>query len=241
MSSIEIYVVVEGQTEQTFVRDVLAPQLAHQGIYLYSAVLGKPGHKGGDVRFDRAKADIGNFLKQRNYTYVSTMFDYYRIDAKWPEREEVNQLIKKGKPLTASQKAGILEIETQREIINAFPEYNTGNRFIPYIEMHEFESLMFSDEDILAEKTGIDAAQIKEILAEYNDNPEEINDEPGKAPSRRLEALKAGYRKVAMSKAVTAAIGIQLIREKCHHFNNWLTKLESLKILKNLPSTSIHE
>jgi hypothetical protein len=228
MSSVEIYIVVEGQTEQTFVRDVLAPQIAHKGIYLYSALLGKPGHKGGDVRFDRAKADIGNFLKQRNDTYISTMFDYYRIDVNWPGRVDVRQEIKNGKTLTASQKAGILEIATLREIMNAFPDYNTGNRFIPYIEMHEFEALMFSDADILAEKTEIDVSQIKRILAEYT-NPEEIDDEPDKSPSRRLETLKTGYRKVAMSKTVTAAIGIQIIQKKCPHFNNWLTKLENLK------------
>jgi hypothetical protein len=228
MSNVEIYIVVEGQTEQTFVRDVLAPQLAHKGIYLYSVLLGKPGHKGGDVRFDRAKADIGNFLKQRTHTYISTMFDYYRIDANWPGRAEVRQEIKKGKTLTASQKAEILEIATLREIKNAFPDYDTGSRFIPYIEMHEFEALLFSDADVLAEKTEIDAAQIKGIVAEYN-NPEEINDEPAKAPSKRLLALKPGYRKVAMGKTVTAAVGSQIIREKCPHFNNWLTKFESLK------------
>jgi len=94
--------------------------------------------------------------------------------------------------------------------------------------MHEFEALLFSDVDVLAEKTEIDAVQIKGIVAEYN-NPEEINDEPDKAPSKRLLALKPGYRKVAMGKTVTAAIGSQIIREKCPHFNNWLTKFENLK------------
>lgn len=30
MNSVDIYIVVEGQTEQTFVRDVLAPHMAHK-------------------------------------------------------------------------------------------------------------------------------------------------------------------------------------------------------------------
>jgi hypothetical protein len=72
MNSIEIYIIVEGQTEQTFVRDVLAPQMANKGIYLYPALIGKPGHKGGNIRFDRVKQDIGHFLKQRNDTYMGT-------------------------------------------------------------------------------------------------------------------------------------------------------------------------
>ncbi|MEA2085388.1 MAG: hypothetical protein U9O82_14345 [Thermodesulfobacteriota bacterium] len=64
MSSVEIYIVVEGPTEQTFVRDVLAPQMAHKGIYLHTALIGKPGHKGGNIQFDRAKGlernNLGN-------------------------------------------------------------------------------------------------------------------------------------------------------------------------------------
>ena len=228
MSSVEIYIVVEGRTEQTFVRDVSAPWIAHKGIYLHSASIGKPGHKGGDVRFEMSIVDIGNFLKQRSDTYISTMFDYFRIDVNWPGKADICRASNEGKTLTASQKAGILETATLQEIVNAFPTYNTGKRFIPYIQMHEFEALLFSDPEVLAEKTGIDAGQIRGILGGY-DNPEEINDDPAKVPSRRLDALTAGYRKVALSKAVTAAINIQIIRERCPHFNNWLTKFESLK------------
>ena len=113
MSSIEIYIVVEGQTERTFVRDVLAPQMAHKGIYLNPALIGKPGHKGGNIHFERAKNDIGNFLKQRTETYVSTMFDYFRIDSKWPGRAEIRQQIRNGGYLTAIQKAEILEVATK--------------------------------------------------------------------------------------------------------------------------------
>lgn len=228
MSSIEIYIVVEGQTEQTFVRDVLAPQMAHRGIYLHPALIGKPGHKGGDVRFERAKNDIGNFLKQRNESYVSTMFDYYRIDSKCSGRAEVRRKIRNGGSLTAIQKAEMLEAATSDEIVKVFSGYNAESRFIPYIEMHEFEALLFSDAGILAEKTDIDVSQIREILEEYN-NPEEINDDAVKAPSKRLIALKNGYRKVANGKTISEAIGIQTIRRQCAHFNNWLAKFEHLQ------------
>lgn len=228
MSSVEIYIVVEGQTEQTFVRDVLAPQMAHKGIYLHSALIGKPGHKGGDIHFDRAKNDIGNFLKQRNETYISTMFDYFRIDSKWPGRAEVRRQIQNGSLLTVIQKAEILEAATSDEIEKVFACYNAESRFIPYIEMHEFEALLFIDANILAEKTEIDVSQILEILEGYT-NPEEINDDPAKTPAKQLESLKDGYRKVANGKTISEAIGIQTIRRQCAHFNNWLTKLEHLQ------------
>ena len=228
MNSVDICIVVEGQTEQTFVRDVLAPHMAHKEIYLRAALIGKPGHKGGDIRFNRAKKDIGNFLKQRQDTYISTMFDYFRIDSMWPGRAEVSRKIRNGTILTAIHKAGILEAATHDEIVKSFSGCNSENRFIPYIEMHEFEALLFSDADILAEKTEIDVSQIREIVEEYN-NPEEINEDPVKTPAKRLESLKNGYRKVAMGKMVSEAIGIQSIRRQCPHFNDWLAKLEDIK------------
>ena len=227
MNSAEIFIVVEGPTEQTFVRDVLAPQMAHKGIFLHPALIGKPGHKGGDIRFDKARNDIGNFLKQRNDTYISTMFDYFRIDSGWPGRAEVQRQVQTGTTLTASHKAEILEAATRHEIVKAFPGCNAENRFVPYIEMHEFEALLFSDADILAEKTGIEVSLIRSIIEAYA-NPEEINDDPAKAPGKRLESLKNGYRKVAMGKTISEAIGIQAIRRECPHFNNWLEKLELL-------------
>jgi len=226
MSSVHIYIVVEGQTEQTFVRDVLAPQMAIQEIYLYPALIGKPGHKGGNICFDRAENDIGNFLRQQKNTYISTMFDYFRIDSDWPGKDEVRRQIENGAALSAIRKAEILETATHKKIMENFG-HNSESRFIPYIEMHEFEALLFSDVNILAQKTDIDVLHIQAILEEYN-NPEEINDDPAKSPSKRLEALKNGYRKVAMGKTVSDAIGIQAIRRECPHFDNWLKKLEHL-------------
>ena len=228
MNSVHIFIVVEGQTEQTFVRDVLAPQMAPRKIYLYPALIGKPGHKGGDIRFEKAKNDIGNFLHQRNDTYITTMFDYFRIDSEWPGKADILRQINNGTALTASQKAEILETATCQEIVRTFPGCNSENRFIPYIEMHEFEALLFSDAIILAEKTEIDVSLIRKIIKKYN-NPEEINDEPENAPGKRLESLKDGYRKVAMGKTISEAIGIAGIRRQCPHFHDWLTKLEQLK------------
>ena len=231
MNSVDIYIVVEGQTEQTFVRDVLAPQMAPGKIYLHPALIGKPGHKGGDIRFGKATNDIGNFLRQRKDTYITTMFDYFRIDSEWPGKADVLRQLKTGTTLTASQKAEILEAATRKEIMGIFPGCDSENRFIPYIEMHEFEALLFSDADILAAKTEIDISLLRKIIEKY-DNPEEINDDPKNAPGKRLESLKDGYRKVAMGKAVSEAIGIAGIRRQCPHFDDWLTKLEDLKTYK---------
>ena len=227
MSSVEIYVVVEGQTEQTFVRDVLAPEMAYKKIYLYPALIGKPGHKGGDIRFERAKVDIGKFLKQRPDIYVSTMFDYFRIDENWPGRDIVRQKIENGAVLSAAEKANTLETATLTRIKKLFPDCDVESRFVPYIEMHEFEALLFSNAEILAQKIGVGIDLINNILAEYN-GPEEINDDPVKAPSKQLEVFNPAYRKVAMGKTIADSIGIQEMRNQCPHFNDWLTRLEHL-------------
>ncbi len=137
--------------------------------------------------------------------------------------------------LSVAQKAEVLEAAAVIEITNSCLDCNGSNRFIPYIEMHEFEALLFSDAEILSEKTEINVSQIREILEEYDNNPEEINDNPVKTPSKRLNALANGYRKVAMGKTVAEAIGIQTMRRRCSHFNDWLVKLERLKTNAGTP------
>jgi len=226
MSNVEVVIVVEGQTEQTFVRDVLAPQMGFKGIYLHAALIGKPGHKGGDIRFERAKEDIGNFLKQRPDIHISTMFDYYRLEAGWPGN------VRTPGRQTAIEKAKKVETETSAKIKELFPDHNVDGRFIPYIEMHEFEALLFSDASILANKLDVNPSNIEDILDECGE-PEEIDDGPDTTPSKRLISLYSSYRKVAMGKTISEAVGVQVIRQKCPHFDNWVTKIEQLVMNKN--------
>lgn len=221
MSNANVYVIVEGHTEQTFIRELLAPEMACQGVFLHPVLIGKPGHKGGDIRFDRAKQDIGGFLKQRSGTHISTMFDYFRLDPSWPGNVNMQ-----GCP-TAIEKAEKIEGTTLARIRELFPDHNVEGRFIPYIEMHEFEALLFSDTSILANKIGVDTGQIEDILDEFGE-PEEIDDGPDTAPSKRLIRFHNSYRKVAMGKTISEAIGIPTMREKCPHFDNWLIRLEQL-------------
>jgi len=218
---IEVYVVAEGQTEQTFIRDVLAPELGNKGIALHPALIGKPGKKGGNVLFSRAKEDIEKFLKQRCDTFITTMFDFFRIDKAWPG--DPSGL----KNMTAHQKGIAIECATLGELEKEFPQLNVAKRVIPYIEMHEFEALLFSSPSVLANKIAVEEKTIAAILVECVE-PEEINDRPEHAPSKRLEKLKPGYRKVAMGKNITEAIGVRMIRSKCLHFDAWIKKLEAL-------------
>jgi hypothetical protein len=228
VNSVEVCVVVEGQTEQAFVRHVLGPEMAKRGIYLHAALIGKPGHKGGAVRFERAARDIGIFLAQRTGTFVSTMVDFFRIDPEWPGRRHVENSLQSGARLTAAQKAEILETAMRNEISAVYPELRATERFVPYIEMHEFEALLFSDVVAFSNATGIPAAALQSIRESYP-NPEEINEDPENAPSRQIYRRFPGYRKVAMGKAAAEAIGIPAMRDQCPHFHDWLARLENLR------------
>ena len=139
-----------------------------KGIYLYPRIIGVPGHKGGNVKFERAQYDIERLLQQRSDIYVSTMFDFFRIDSYWPGLENIRDKIQQGKMFSAVEKAEDLELATLTRLKTQLPAYEIEKRFIPYIEMHEFEALLFSDANILAEKLKISAHKINAILADYN-------------------------------------------------------------------------
>lgn len=74
---VRLHVLVEGQTEETFVKNVLQIHFNGRGIYLYPRLIGKPGHRGGIGEYPRARRDILTTLKQDAGALCTRMFDYY--------------------------------------------------------------------------------------------------------------------------------------------------------------------
>lgn len=220
-SYMEVVVLVEGLTEQRFVKQLLAPYMALQNIYLTPIILDKPGEKGGDVKFARARKDIGRHLKQRPDTWVTTLVDYYGIKSDWPGYAASKQ------QTDHTRKAEIMNQATSDEVQRLFPEYNQNQRFIPYVSMYEIEALYFSDSACLAERMGVRQARIDQILTECGE-PEKINDHPEKAPSKRLQKLSKRFKKTSTGITIADAIGIPKIRAACPLFNAWLCRIESL-------------
>ena len=173
-----VYVVVEGQTEQTFIRDILTQDLNHKKIFLFPQLIGKPGHKGGNVKWERARTDIRNLFHQHNRknVFISTMFDFYGLDNNWPGKARIKS------NSSAHDKAALIENETLSMITDLLPNFNIQKRFIPYIEMYEFEALLFSNPAILSEKLNTKESNIDKILKECKE-PEEINDNYETTPS----------------------------------------------------------
>ncbi|MCR5219574.1 MAG: DUF4276 family protein [bacterium] len=216
----EVIVLTEGTTEQLFVKCLLAPYLASHGVYLTPIQLSKPGEKGGDVKFARAKNDIGKHLKQRPDTRITLMVDYYGIKSDWPGHAEAKQR------RDHVESAAIMRQATARAVAELFPGLDAERRFLPYVSMHEIEALYFSDPACLAEKLDVEQKRIDAILAECGE-PERIDDGRETAPSKRLEALMPRFKKTVTGIAVAEAIGITTMRAKCPLFDAWLRDLES--------------
>ena len=102
-------------------------------------------------------------------------------------------------------------------------------RFIPYLMMHEFEAMLFSDCHRFADSIGrTNLASDLQGIRDQFDNPEEIDDSPQTAPSKRIEHLVAGYQKPLAGTQAALAIGLNAIRAACPHFDTWLERLECL-------------
>jgi hypothetical protein len=217
----EVVAIVEGQTEAIFINDLITPYLAQKGIFLTPIVVSKPGQKGGDIRFARVKRDLELHLKQRHDTYVTLFVDYYGIRNDWPGIEEARR-----KKLPAKI-AEIVNRATMDAVQSLFGDTDPVRRFIPYVAVHEFETLLFSDAEILAAELGVEPARVNAILAECGE-PEKINNSSETAPSKRIEALNDRFKKTSTGIAVARAVGLSKMRSACPLFNEWMTTLESL-------------
>ncbi|MEQ4923491.1 DUF4276 family protein [Proteus hauseri] len=217
-----VHVICEGQTEEAFVQNLLVEPFAHKGIYLIPALIGRPGHKGGNFKFDRLYPDIKNRLLADKNCYCTTFFDYYGLPESFPGK------IASSLMPTMIDKARELQDILVQKLTEKLGE-QAMLRFIPYIQMYEFEALLFSNTQKMAQ--GMDKFELADtfsnILREF-DSPEHINNSPQTAPSKRIENLIQGYEKPLLGILAALEVGLDSMRENCSLFNHWLTEIESL-------------
>lgn len=221
-NSIEVVAIVEGKTESIFIKKILAPYFAQKSIFMTPTQVSKKGQRGGDVTFERVINDIVSSLKQRPDTYVTTIVDYYGIK-QWPGVDQVS------KGATPLEIANIVNEATKKQVLSSFSKQRAECRFIPYIGVHEFEALLFSDSSVLAKQLSIKESTVKAVLKKF-ETPEAINNSPETSPSKRLDAWSKGQKfpKTTLGISTAKAIGIETMRENCSVFNNWLTTIESI-------------
>ena len=219
---------VEGQTEETFVNEVLGPHLYRQGYTKVGARLvgnaRQRDRRGGIRAWSSVHGDIIRHLKEEAGCLVTTMVDYYGLPQTggraWPGREAAGSL-------PFAQKASTVESALSADICREMGAGFNPDRFIPFVVMHEFEGLLFSDCERFSQGIGRpDLADAFQAVRDEFASPEEINDSPVTAPSKRVEQLVQVYEKPLLGTLAVLEIGLDAIRRECPHFREWLSSLE---------------
>ncbi len=223
--SIRLHFIVEGQTEEAFVNQILSPHLANFAVWTKARcveTLRKRGvkHRGGIARYARAKRDITKWIKedQNSDARFTTMFDLYGLPKSFPGYQAAKLISDPYK------RVKVLEDALGKDISNP--------RFIPYFQLHEFEALLLSDPQKFSPQFYDYSGGIQRLvnMVSRYDSPERINDGNQTAPSKRIIAEIPRYEgsKVSAGPDIAREIGLPTLRLKCKHFGEWLGRLEAL-------------
>lgn len=218
---------VEGQTEETFVNEVLGEHLRASGYSIVSArLVGNPRMRRGGIRsWQGAKRDVLRHLKEDRSAIAAMMVDYYGLPHDWPGRAEAHL------QNCSAAKAEFVESALIEDIAQEMGDGFDSRRFVPLVMMHEFEALLFSAPVQFAEAIGMSRlAHGFSAIREQFQCPEDINDSPITAPSKRIESLFPGYEKPLFGTIAALEIGVTTMRQECPHFNEWLNRLESRSV-----------
>ena len=222
MKWVRLYITVEGQSEKEFADRALKPHLAGYEVEVRSRVVltnRKLGRRGGIFDFHKIKGDLTRLMKadQQPEARFTTMVDLYSLPAEFPGWADAKT---KTRPV---DRISVLEKALASELAEP--------RFLPFIQLHEFEALLYCDLAQLQPRIANSAAGITALRQEIgNLAPEEINEGSTTAPSKRIIRHVPIYErnKVRVGAAAAAAIGLSSLRAKCPHCGNWLTQLEAL-------------
>ena len=223
--AVRLHFIVEGQTEETFVNQVLRPHLAYLSIVadarcVQTSRKGDVKYSGGVTNYGLPKRDILRWMSSDRGADArfTTMFDLYGLPSEFPGYSDAARIA------NPYEKVRALE-DALRDDINDW-------RFIPYIQLHEFEALILSfptgfSAEFQDDEDGI--RQLAALTAQF-ESPEHIDDGIDTAPSKRIISEIPEYerRKASAGPIVAANIGLPALRHKCAHFGEWLGNLEQL-------------
>jgi len=210
---IDLAIVVEGATEEMFVRNVLKAYLKCKDVdpEPFQIGAGRSGC-GGNVTIDELASDMHTYYEFYGFNAVTSLVDFYGFsdeDGRSPDQ------------LVEAIQNKLREISQNKEL--------DGRFVFPYVQVYEFEGLSFSNVDVFKEE--FDHAPVRDLRAIRSKfpTPEDINDSVKTAPSRRIRNLIGRrYQKSVNGPSLAAKIGLDTIRRECRRFDEWLTRLENL-------------
>ncbi|MCA9242645.1 MAG: DUF4276 family protein [Phycisphaerales bacterium] len=217
---------VEGQTEQAFATSVLGPHLERFGVFV-----GKPRLTGLHARrkgriptggllntFRHSLGDIRRWMREDRSDDVrfSVMVDLYSLPRDFPGYDEAMSLS------DPHDQAARLGESLSKELQDP--------RFIPYVQVHEFEALVLADVSCLAGWFEDADKRIQDLASECSAfaTPEHINHGRDSHPKARIKRYFSDYDENVDGPALVGQVGVSAIRQRCPHFSEWLTKLEQL-------------
>ncbi len=224
---VRLHLFVEGQTEQTFADMVLKPHLANFDVFMQKPVLIAHAHKKGEVHrgggrnFLAMQKDIQTRLKEDSGSdvFFTTMIDLYGLPANFPGIEE-------------AEKLRHLPYERVVALETSWVDDTEDKRFIPFIQLHEFEAYLFCDVsrfDFFFDNADSEISALLKIADQFQ-SPELIDDGQHTAPSKRISGQFPEYEdsKPTIGSQMAERIGLENIRSQCPHFKGWLERLENL-------------
>jgi len=228
--SVRLHFVVEGQTEETYVNRVLVPHLVGHHVWADARAV-ETGRRrgticrGGLCHYAKLRNDLLRWMKQDDHeeVYFTTMIDLYGLASltdTFPGWEQAGHVV------DPYQKVAALETAWAGDI--------NHDRFIPYLQLHEFEALLLASPGHLAlEFVGREheIRQLEALVSGFR-SPELIDDGRETSPSKRIIGILPQYEgmKASAGPVVAEKIGLDVIRTKCQHFAQWLAQLENLRV-----------
>ncbi|MET3106212.1 hypothetical protein AAKU67_000694 [Oxalobacteraceae bacterium GrIS 2.11] len=221
---VEVIVFAEGQSDEQFIKRVVAPALRQLNLFLKPEILKTSQQsRGGAITFDRLKFHARNALRQRPNAILTTFLDLYGLDTDFPgfgSAQTFTDVYRRAKCIELAMHAAIVNY------VGCQP-----NRFIPHVQPYEFEGLLFSNPAALV---NVEPSweqclgQLEKVRSAFP-TPEHINDSYETKPSNRLERiLTPKYKKTRHGPLIAHAIGIRNIEAECMHFKAWVDRLRGL-------------
>jgi len=226
-----LYLTVEGQTEQAFAVDVLQPHLCSFNVMVVKPRLtGLHARRGGRIptggllhTFGHSLGDIRRWMSEDKSSDVrfSMMIDLYSLPNDFPGYAEAMELN------DPHAQAAALEESLASELADS--------RFIPYLQVHEFEALVLANPDSFLEWFDGVEKQVAKLRAECElfDTPEKINHGQHSHPKARIKKHFIDYDENVDGPVLAQYVGVDGIKQKCPHFAQWLNKLEQLDVSGN--------
>ncbi|MGB3018213.1 MAG: DUF4276 family protein [Ignavibacteria bacterium] len=214
-----LYVLGEGHTEEQFINDVLRRYFIDRGIIDVRCILMEtsPGNKGGDVSYKRYRLNAEKLLSRQSDIIVTSLIDFFKLNTDFPRFDEAKLKF----PNDKFRRVEFLDDAISTELNN--------RRFIPYIQLHEFEGLLFSSNigfEFIPDIPQNNRAQLENAVTEQ-ENPELLNDGSTSAPSKRLVRLIPGYEKALHGPIIADVVTINTMLERCKRFSKWIETLIS--------------